>query len=417
MSLFSKIKYIFGAGDNYEEYEDDPETSIPDNAMSPSAENRKAEAPATAEIGDGQVDIIFTHVVETFNMALPDFLRSSVNPEAQRKYLYNTLAKDIRQYLTDVADNTRRNCEAENNRNKDVLQARIRELEAKIADSDKKREEISQKQLSSDRQRRALSDRVHDLEKQILTLESEKEQYQLEGKSMLNKLKVASVYEKELEGMRDELNASRTEISRLRAASAGAPQEAVTDEEREALNRQLEEVAKERKVLADKIAEVQSVQGQMAEVEAQISQFDEVKEKKDRQIASLKAQLEESRQRASDLENTLNNSLQLNQSSQDKLNDDVKRLNSEIADLKVQLQNAQKALAEAKAGKLQAADQEPAYRPSAPSRASTGAVNDILSDTDWIVSPASLKGPSRRSDRLDNQRKKNQGDDPQMSLF
>ncbi len=61
-----------------------------------------------------------------------------------------------------------------------------------------------QAQLSAERQKRALSERVHDLESKVLKLEADCEQYDLEKKSLMNKLKVASVKEDDIEAMRNE---------------------------------------------------------------------------------------------------------------------------------------------------------------------------------------------------------------------
>ena len=70
---------------------------------------------------------------------------------------------------------------------------------------------LREQQLSADRRRRALSDRVNDLEAQVARLESGVSSSRLENRSLLNKVKLADVQP----GIIDELKA---EIERLKGA-------------------------------------------------------------------------------------------------------------------------------------------------------------------------------------------------------
>ena len=82
-----------------------------------------------------------------------------------------------------------------------------------MAHLEQQRVNLQESQLSADRRRRALDDRVRDLEGKLATLEAEREQYQLENKSLLNKLKVADIQP----GVVDEMT---REIERLKQALA-----------------------------------------------------------------------------------------------------------------------------------------------------------------------------------------------------
>lgn len=58
---------------------------------------------------------------------------------------------------------------------------------------------------------------MHDLEKQIASLEAEAEQYDLENKSLVNKLRLASLQEKSMETVRADEEERNAELETLRA--------------------------------------------------------------------------------------------------------------------------------------------------------------------------------------------------------
>ena len=82
-----------------------------------------------------------------------------------------------------------------------------------MAQLEQQRSSLREAQLSADRRRRALSDRVNDLESKLATAEAEREQFELENKSLLNKLKVADVQPALVEDL-------TKEVERLKAALA-----------------------------------------------------------------------------------------------------------------------------------------------------------------------------------------------------
>ena len=93
----------------------------------------------------------------------------------------------------------------------DSLRSERKQLEAK-------RDEQKSQLLSEQRQRRALNDRVKDLEAQISAFEAERDQYQLEIKSMINKMRVAGVRESddaELQNRIKELTDKNAGLTRI----------------------------------------------------------------------------------------------------------------------------------------------------------------------------------------------------------
>ncbi len=217
MSFFENIKRVLGLSDEYEEEEFGIDATVkPLNDNSSTSENNDkisvisvTEQPIVIQPVDFTekvpIDVIFNHVLEIFNKALPDFLSSTVDPEAQKKYLFDTLDASVKEYITNlsksVAEETRRQWKAD----REKIQAQLLELTELAKKSEEKINEAKSLQLSAERQKRAFAERVHDLENQIGKLEADREQLQLENRSLINKVKVNSVQEGDMESLRNEI--------------------------------------------------------------------------------------------------------------------------------------------------------------------------------------------------------------------
>ena len=217
MSFFENIKRVLGLSDEYEEEEFGIDATVkPLNDNSSTSENNDkisvisvTEQPIVIQPVDFTekvpIDVIFNHVLEIFNKALPDFLSSTVDPEAQKKYLFDTLDTSVKEYITNlsksVAEETRRQWKAD----REKIQAQLLELTELAKKSEEKINEAKSLQLSAERQKRAFAERVHDLENQIGKLEADREQLQLENRSLINKVKVNSVQEGDMESLRNEI--------------------------------------------------------------------------------------------------------------------------------------------------------------------------------------------------------------------
>jgi DNA repair exonuclease SbcCD ATPase subunit len=441
MALFKKLKYAFGLeSDDYEDLVDDETSS--DNKKEASARpgvtepQRALSQPSVAvEIDDNDATSkIFEHVVDTFNKSLPDFLKQTVDAGAERKYLYDTLSSDLKQYLADIAERTQRQCQESWNADKERLQKNVQELEQKAKAIEEQREELSQKQLSAERQRRALSDRVVDLEKQVMTFEAEREQFQLENKSLVNKLKVASVTEKDIDAMRDEITRLQEELNQARQQNLAQAGEVATEPvdndnsaEVEALFKQVSDLeaqlkaatenstsaAQEIEELKAKISEADAMTKELGEIEAQIEQFEQVKAKKDARINDLTLELAQANETIALLKETVN------KYSGEKAETEQK-LKREVEQLKAKLEEAGQTKTEPVA----------AEKPAEPRRKSVGGgqrnrvdqsshIDDILSDTDWLVAPSSLKSNknTQNTSNHSNNQNRQEKNDAQMTLF
>ena len=368
MSFFNAIKKSFGFG----EYTED--ALLNDSADVQPIETSETEPPTVATpepLPDVETDAemqkaIFTHVIDIFNQALPAFLRDSVDPEAQKKQIFDTLDASVRKYLDDITAQTRRRCEVKWANEQSSMRGEMETLKAKAKEIEQQRLDIKQRQLSSDRQRRALNDRVHDLENQIAAFDAEREQLDLENKSLINKLKVASVYEAEAETLRNDLMEAQAELISLRNNPDGVPDATAQDDmtrtseleaEIERLNNELaaatekDSLASEmlnglqskassaRSELEKKDAEINDLKARLAEAEnlqsdierlsQQMTLVEEAIEKRDRKIARLKDACENLKTENAELKDTIASNLKIHADAEESLRNRINELEAD----------------------------------------------------------------------------------------
>lgn len=207
MSFFSNLKRALGFGSK--EYDYDEDAFGEDATVQPLVRRRKQNEEQAAEQSAGiteqpvdpvaedfpsvPVDTIFNTVVATFNEALPGFLGRSSNPEAQRQQLYDALDADIKTYLESLKQAATDHCSRSWERERNRIEEELRQLRDKSRSHEESAAEKNTQFLSIQRQKRALKERIHDLEGQVTALEAEKEQYQLENRSLVNKLRVSNL--------------------------------------------------------------------------------------------------------------------------------------------------------------------------------------------------------------------------------
>lgn len=202
MGIFNKVKQAFGFGSD--EYDDDDVEYGIDATVTPlrRAEPSKVESDdsgmdatpvPTAEREELPVEEIFRAVVAVVNESLPSFLKDSVDPERQQKILYNAVDEGVRRHIERVTESARRSCGKEWEAERAKFAAELNAMRGKLHEQEEGASEKERRLLSAERQRRAVNERVHDLENQIARLEAEKEQFELENRSLVNKMRVMNV--------------------------------------------------------------------------------------------------------------------------------------------------------------------------------------------------------------------------------
>lgn len=209
MSFWKGVMSVFGFGGENEEDEEEYDSSLPTYAAQPRTSTPKPAAQAaslptvennepsnpkneTEDNASGHVDKavepeisdpelpgdLFDALIEQFNAAQPDFISKCLSTDAQRSYLINSLSDNLKKRLNDTLkkpaaamadDGNKAECER--------MQRRITALEAETKAADALRQENKKLHLSIERQKRALLDRINDLEAQVARNHAEREKF------------------------------------------------------------------------------------------------------------------------------------------------------------------------------------------------------------------------------------------------
>lgn len=347
-----------------------------------------------------------------FNKALPDFLAKSVDPERQKEYLLKAMSDDLKAHLEAVEQDVSSRIDQSWQAEREKLKNDLKQVSDTAKDLETKRAELKQQQLSNERQRRALTERVHDLEKRILTLEAEKEQLELETKSLLNKVKVSQVHEKEADELREQVEQLQSELIKKRTESAeDTPTSQITDE----VLISPDEVDRLRKVEKD----YETLTAQLGEIDDKMAQVEELTERKDARIASLGeevAKLTEQRDQAvadaqkarAEAEAAIKDAEATRQAAEQARKEAEEALKA--AEAASNTEQASKTTVS-----IAADDEVNLSHPDKPRKpVDLDADNDLLNDTDWIVNP---KQRSTKRNENKQRQKRTPRDDGQMSLW
>lgn len=189
-----------------------PETHAQDSLSEESGkESAEASGPEQADKLDFPLTI-FDSLLQVFNDAQPDFIRKCLDVDAQRRYLYDSIDASFKEYIGRYQANVREQARAEAEASSAKLRQELDRLRENGKNADKLEDDIKHLRISADRQKRTFNDRIRDLESKISSVEAEKEQLQLEIKSLLNKVKVASVHEKDAKAYKADLDNLRRQM-------------------------------------------------------------------------------------------------------------------------------------------------------------------------------------------------------------
>lgn len=229
MSFFKSLKQAFGLGES--EYDDEelegidarvtplrerrdpaslsedstPASATENDADTGNAEQYSLDSVAETEPSEALPRDIFDSVVKVFNESLPEFLKQTVDETAQKEYLYNALEASTKEFLSKAGSSAQRRCDERWLQERRQLLTEMEALKQRANKEEEDSSEAKKQQLSAERQKRALSERVHDLEKQLANIQAENEQYVLENKSLVNKLRLSQVLGGDSRGENDEI--------------------------------------------------------------------------------------------------------------------------------------------------------------------------------------------------------------------
>lgn len=411
MNFLQKIKYAIGIAESDDTdglISDDPgldtepaQPRIVHKYTQPKSETHISMADNNHVENQEAVNAIYKHAVKIFNESLPDFIKNSVDAEKQQKLLYDSLEQGIKDYFDAQTKLIERDGMKRWESEKARLTANLREYESRVREFDNNRSEITQKHLTAERQRKALAERVKNLEESINTLEAEKEQFELENKSLLNKLKVSSVFEKENAEMRAKIDELETELSSATNNRNISPAHLGTNSN---------EQQKLQNANAELQTQVDQLRASVSELKSQIELHQRLNEKKDARIAGLTQQLE-----TANINPRGENSHQL--SSEDNKAEIERLIRIATEPLIRENEQLKRRLASTKDESSRGRRQPRLIQPNATP------IEDILGDTEWAVT-VHRKGEIENSPKKRHEWRKNRNgstgpdkEDSQLSLF
>lgn len=306
MSILNNIKKAFGFSDGITETDIDNDFSPYGEApqRTPYINPFKKEEPRAAENGqtaraastpiatvststasDSNFELpndFLDSIIEIVNANLPQIVKECVDIEAEKKALSQTFGTHFQTAMKSVhqaaLDEARVQWEAE----RTAFNEKIAALGSTIDESERRTGEARQKLQLEEMKRKNATAQADELQKRVLSLEAEHEQYIIENKSLQNKMKVMQVYADDVNTYKEQINERDSLIKELNGKIAAAEKSAAdTAAEIEALKNELKDANANLEIAA--------------ELEKQLEQVDSFKGKKNAEIKALKDKLDELR--------------------------------------------------------------------------------------------------------------------------
>ena len=334
MAFLKNIKQMFGFDDNsiYEDEKDNVNTEYKpyinpfknekqETANTAVAEDKKSEQ-TEADFDKAIHDEIKDKIIDIINASLPEFIKGCVDRDAELKYINEEFGTTFSTYTQNIRQAIEERAKSEWISERMNLEKRLQESGKKAEESTVKMEELRARITSLDRQKIALNERINQYENKVATAEAEREQYHLECKSLMNKLKVASVNEEEINKLREEntqmlqeCTSLRNDIIMLRKEALNAKNNPATSaedaEKMAALQQQLETANAEKVQLEQRItelenaadntpqpeiaqqlqAEIQKISDELYAAQVQLIEAQEKNQPLEQEVASLKESL------------------------------------------------------------------------------------------------------------------------------
>lgn len=366
MSMMTIIKKAFGFSPETEE-DDEYDSTLPEYAAPAPPEDNVAasatnsnthftetppqepeQAPAsticTVDSADDVTlpDDLFDAVIALFNETQPDFIKKCLNLEAQRAYIVKSLSESLRGRINNLLS------AAKWAEEKAQLEQKIESLETDTVKN--LRQENHRLELSVNRQKRALLDRINDLEAQVARHDEEKEKI-FSSKPGSQALAKANAHIRRLEEEKAALIADKAssavpasgddEVVKLHSEIENLSQQCqqLSEEaDRQSTLRQQLEVKTQmsdniindlRNQLAECRNELEAVQSEqeavMGQIQTQLDGFEDLKARKDAKITELQNS-------NASLKRTIESNLYNHVETEQKLREELNRLKSRLLD-------------------------------------------------------------------------------------
>ena len=365
MAFLKNLKQMFGF-DNDSIYDDDngnvkteykpyinPFKNENQETSATAADTKKAEL-TEADFDKAIHDEIKDKIIDIINASLPEFIKGCVDKDAELKYINDEFGTAFSTYTQNIRTAIEERAKSEWISERMNLEKQLHDSSKKSDESTAKMEELRARITSLDRQKATLNERINQYENKVATAEAEREQYQLECKSLMNKLKVASVNDEEINKLREEnaqmlqeCNSLRNDVITLRKEALNAknnPSPSAEDAEKlTSLQQQLETANAEKVQLEQRIAELENATANAPQSEITQQLQTEIQKISD-ELYTTKVQLLEAQEKSQPLEKevaSLKDSLATSTLKAQESTAALAEKNSEISSLKERLAQAE----------------------------------------------------------------------------
>lgn len=334
MSFFGGLKRALGwSGDNDDD--DDYITYETSSKEEQQPEVVKKDIIVEFNNNDEIPEGVFDGLIEIINSNLSPMVLKCLDIEAEKKYLYEALGPKFSAFIKETKEKSLSVARVEWEREKATMNSVIEDFKARCETAEKDMNDMKAVKMSEDRQKAALKERIRNLEDKVAAAEAEKEQYDLENKSLLNKLKVSQVKNASIEEAEKEIQELTAQVIELKKklAEGGVDDEKIKALEEEykskmeinnaLINEIRAEAAKNKEALAEKEKELgelkaeldaaKSELGEMTEnmnllddIQEQLIKVEEFKKKKEEEIADLNTKVSELQKEKADVQDKLN---------------------------------------------------------------------------------------------------------------
>lgn len=328
MAFFRKLRAAFGFGDDESEeelnekflpYEAQHRTPYINPFKKEEEEERIMESQGEEDIAvssgatvvkDGVDELpieMYNGVLSIINSTIPTFVRECLDVEAEKRAIAKALGPHIKGAIEKARKQIEENAQRKWDNERAEMSARVEQAELAGKEAAERAEQDRAKVMSADAQRKAVTERCRTLENRVAELEAEREQFDLENKSLINKVKVAQVHADDAAHYREEAEDLRKQIAELKEKSA-------SEVNAEAESRWSDEVVRLQQEIAAKDADIDTLTKKEQETATELAA---VREELNEALATL------------DIANEV-------QMQVDKLSDQIKTRDAKIAEMREQ---------------------------------------------------------------------------------
>lgn len=370
MAFFRKLRAAFGFGDDESE-EELNEKFLPYEAqhrtpyinpfkkeeeeeriMESQGEEDIAVSSGAAVVKDGVDELpieMYNGVLSIINSTIPTFVRECLDVEAEKRAIAKALGPHIKGAIEKARKQIEENAQRKWDSERAEMSARVEQAELAGKEAAERAEQDRAKVMSADAQRKAVTERCRTLENRVAELEAEREQFDLENKSLINKVKVAQVHADDAAHYREEAEDLRKQIAELKEKSASEvnaeaearwsgevarlQQEiAAKDADIDTLTKKEQETASELAAVREELNEALATLDIANEVQMQVDKLSDQIKTRDAKITEMREQWNKKEAEAAKSYNEVNNANLDLKLKYDLLRAEAQKLRDAVAD-------------------------------------------------------------------------------------